>query len=76
MAGGYSHAPDELVYGVDMKFIRWCGILQVWIKLMKWNIMPGLMQNSHINQVYEILYAENSPCILCCGSNRNIYYQA
>jgi hypothetical protein len=27
--GGYSHAPDELVYGIDMKFIRWCGILQV-----------------------------------------------
>lgn len=29
MKGGYSHAPDELVYGVDMKKIRWCGILQV-----------------------------------------------
>ncbi|XP_071712305.1 uncharacterized protein [Rutidosis leptorrhynchoides] len=28
LQGGYSHAPDELVYGVDMKLIRWCGILQ------------------------------------------------
>jgi hypothetical protein len=27
--GGYSHAPDDLAYGVDMKVIRWCGILQV-----------------------------------------------
>ncbi|RLM59167.1 hypothetical protein C2845_PM18G03410 [Panicum miliaceum] len=26
--GGYSHAPDDLSYGVDMKKIRWCGILQ------------------------------------------------
>ncbi|KAG0460318.1 hypothetical protein HPP92_023446 [Vanilla planifolia] len=26
--GGYSHAPDDLSYGVDMKRIRWCGILQ------------------------------------------------
>ncbi|KDO44445.1 hypothetical protein CISIN_1g0107912mg, partial [Citrus sinensis] len=25
---GYSHAPDALSYGVDMKHIRWCGILQ------------------------------------------------
>ncbi|GAB4835799.1 hypothetical protein Ancab_000715 [Ancistrocladus abbreviatus] len=28
LQGGYSHAPDELNYGVDMKRIRWCGILQ------------------------------------------------
>ncbi|KAG9443774.1 hypothetical protein H6P81_015114 [Aristolochia fimbriata] len=28
LQGGYSHAPDKLTYGVDMKFIRWCGILQ------------------------------------------------
>ncbi|KOM52833.1 hypothetical protein LR48_Vigan09g149200 [Vigna angularis] len=26
--GGFSHAPDNLTYGVDMKQIRWCGILQ------------------------------------------------
>ncbi|KAM7279553.1 hypothetical protein ACFE04_006687 [Oxalis oulophora] len=26
--GGYSHAPDKLTYGVDIKRIRWCGILQ------------------------------------------------
>ncbi|GJM91972.1 hypothetical protein PR202_ga08395 [Eleusine coracana subsp. coracana] len=28
LQGGYSHAPDELIYGVDMKHIRWGGILQ------------------------------------------------
>ncbi|THU57845.1 hypothetical protein C4D60_Mb03t07880 [Musa balbisiana] len=28
LQGGYSHAPDKLTYGVDMKQIRWCGILQ------------------------------------------------
>ncbi|GAA0138320.1 hypothetical protein Leryth_002874 [Lithospermum erythrorhizon] len=28
LQGGYSHAPDQLVYGVDMKHIRWFGILQ------------------------------------------------
>ncbi|XP_022007303.1 heparan-alpha-glucosaminide N-acetyltransferase [Helianthus annuus] len=28
LQGGYSHAPYDLNYGVDMKKIRWCGILQ------------------------------------------------
>ncbi|KAH6820090.1 heparan-alpha-glucosaminide N-acetyltransferase-like protein [Perilla frutescens var. hirtella] len=28
LQGGYSHAPDKLTYGVDMKEIRWWGILQ------------------------------------------------
>ncbi|KAL2468604.1 hypothetical protein Fot_50180 [Forsythia ovata] len=28
LQGGFSHAPDKLTYGVDMKNIRWCGILQ------------------------------------------------
>ncbi|CAI0469231.1 unnamed protein product [Linum tenue] len=28
LQGGYSHAPSDLAYGVDMKLIRWCGILQ------------------------------------------------
>ncbi|XP_072985265.1 uncharacterized protein [Typha latifolia] len=28
LQGGYSHAPGDLTYGVDMKQIRWCGILQ------------------------------------------------
>ncbi|KAH1227734.1 Heparan-alpha-glucosaminide N-acetyltransferase [Glycine max] len=28
LQGGYSHAPDDLSYGIDMRFIRWCGILQ------------------------------------------------
>lgn len=29
LQGGYSHALDDLSYVVDMKLIRWCGILQV-----------------------------------------------
>ncbi|GER45442.1 hypothetical protein STAS_22395 [Striga asiatica] len=28
LQGGYSHAPDHLTYGVDLKKIRWFGILQ------------------------------------------------
>ncbi|KAI3496204.1 hypothetical protein L1887_38559 [Cichorium endivia] len=28
LQGGFSHAPDKLSYGVDMKHIRLCGILQ------------------------------------------------
>ncbi|KAK9016952.1 hypothetical protein V6N11_079444 [Hibiscus sabdariffa] len=28
LQGGFSHAPDELTYGVDMRMIRFCGILQ------------------------------------------------
>ncbi|KAG0540871.1 hypothetical protein BDA96_03G446700 [Sorghum bicolor] len=28
LQGRYSHAPDELTYGVDMKHVRWGGILQ------------------------------------------------
>ncbi|KAK8959332.1 hypothetical protein KSP40_PGU016345 [Platanthera guangdongensis] len=28
LQGGFSHAPNDLSYGVDMKMIRWCGILQ------------------------------------------------
>ncbi|CAJ1891944.1 unnamed protein product [Sphenostylis stenocarpa] len=28
LQGGYSHAPNDLDYGVNMKFIRWFGILQ------------------------------------------------
>ncbi|XP_021817155.1 heparan-alpha-glucosaminide N-acetyltransferase-like [Prunus avium] len=30
LQGGYSHAPDDLSYGVEMKQIRWFGILQDW----------------------------------------------
>eukprot|EP00252_Welwitschia_mirabilis_P016325 TRINITY_DN3600_c0_g1_i5.p1 TRINITY_DN3600_c0_g1~~TRINITY_DN3600_c0_g1_i5.p1 ORF type:complete len:180 (+),score=23.76 TRINITY_DN3600_c0_g1_i5:234-773(+) len=28
LQGGYSHAPDDLSYGVDIRKIRFCGILQ------------------------------------------------
>ncbi|KOM31480.1 hypothetical protein LR48_Vigan01g103500 [Vigna angularis] len=28
LPSGFSHAPDNLTYGVDMKQIRWCGILK------------------------------------------------
>lgn len=27
--GSFTQDPDKLTYGVDMKKIRWCGILQV-----------------------------------------------
>ncbi|KAE8677699.1 heparan-alpha-glucosaminide N-acetyltransferase-like isoform X3 [Hibiscus syriacus] len=32
LQGGFSHAPDELTYGVDMKMIRFCGILQFTVR--------------------------------------------
>ncbi|XP_022719435.1 heparan-alpha-glucosaminide N-acetyltransferase isoform X2 [Durio zibethinus] len=28
LQGGFSHAPDKLTYGIDIKMIRFCGILQ------------------------------------------------
>lgn len=28
LQGGFSHAPDELTYGVDVTMMRFCGILQ------------------------------------------------
>ncbi|WJX18103.1 heparan-alpha-glucosaminide N-acetyltransferase [Trifolium repens] len=28
LEGGYLHARDDLSFGVDMKFIQWCGVLQ------------------------------------------------
>ncbi|KDO56215.1 hypothetical protein CISIN_1g012127mg [Citrus sinensis] len=28
LQGGFSHAPDELTYGVDVRMIRLCGVLQ------------------------------------------------
>ncbi|KAM7254836.1 hypothetical protein ACFE04_020077 [Oxalis oulophora] len=28
LQGGYLHEPNDLTYGIDMKFIRWCGLLQ------------------------------------------------
>ncbi|KAK8959333.1 hypothetical protein KSP40_PGU016346 [Platanthera guangdongensis] len=34
--GGFSHAPNDLSYGVDMKMIPWCGILHV-------NLRPFLL---------------------------------
>ncbi|GJY12774.1 hypothetical protein Tco_0382083 [Tanacetum coccineum] len=40
LQGWYSHAPDELVYGVDMKIIRWCGILQ---------FRPTVLQPGHFS---------------------------
>ncbi|KAL6660523.1 hypothetical protein ACP70R_001558 [Stipagrostis hirtigluma subsp. patula] len=35
LQGGYSHAPDDLSYGVDMKKIRWCGILQAFTRKVR-----------------------------------------
>ncbi|KAF9590582.1 hypothetical protein IFM89_035900 [Coptis chinensis] len=35
LQGGYSHAPDDLSYGIDMKQIHWRGILQIRNKLRR-----------------------------------------
>ncbi|KAM3689290.1 hypothetical protein ACB098_09G035400 [Castanea mollissima] len=57
--GGYSHAPDELVYGVDIKHkIRWCGILQrialvyfvvALIEILTTKLRPTVLDSGHIS---------------------------
>ena len=49
--GGYSHAPNELVYGVDIKHqIRWCGILQVFPWVLAFSICSknNSIQNTNL----------------------------
>ncbi|KAG4982179.1 hypothetical protein JHK87_026928 [Glycine soja] len=43
LQGGYSHAPDDLSYGVDMRFIRWCGILQGHSERLKQWLLMGFL---------------------------------
>lgn len=56
LQGGYSHAPDELSYGVDMKQIRWFGILQrialvycvvALIEIFTTKVRPTVLKPSH-----------------------------
>ncbi|GKV46300.1 hypothetical protein SLEP1_g53291 [Rubroshorea leprosula] len=56
--GGYSHAPDDLSYGVDMKHIRWCGILQriallyfvvALIETLTTKLRPTVLQPGHFS---------------------------
>ncbi|PWA45906.1 hypothetical protein CTI12_AA513490 [Artemisia annua] len=58
LQGGYSHAPDALVYGVDMKMIRWCGILQrialvyffvALIETLTTKLRPTVLEPGHIS---------------------------
>ncbi|XP_077240213.1 uncharacterized protein LOC143881102 [Tasmannia lanceolata] len=58
LQGGYSHAPDDLSYGVDMKQIRWCGILQrialvylvvALIETVTIKIRPSVLGSSHFS---------------------------
>ncbi|CAN4117130.1 unnamed protein product [Withania somnifera] len=58
LQGGYSHAPYELAYGVDMKLIRWCGILQrialvylivALIEILTTKLRPTTLTPGHIS---------------------------
>ncbi|GLT51266.1 hypothetical protein SLA2020_246870 [Shorea laevis] len=58
LQGGYSHAPDDLSYGVDMKHIRWCGILQrialvyfvvALIEILTTKLRPTVLQPEHFS---------------------------
>ncbi|KAK7826944.1 heparan-alpha-glucosaminide n-acetyltransferase [Quercus suber] len=59
LQGGYSHAPNELVYGVDIKHqIRWCGILQrialvyfvvALIETLTTKLRPTVLDSGHIS---------------------------
>ncbi|GLT92316.1 hypothetical protein SLE2022_101560 [Rubroshorea leprosula] len=58
LQGGYSHAPDDLSYGVDMKHIRWCGILQriallyfvvALIETLTTKLRPTVLQPGHFS---------------------------
>lgn len=58
LQGGYSHAPDDLSYGVDLKQIRWCGILQrialvyfvvALIETLSTKLRPTALDSGHIS---------------------------
>ena len=52
--GGFSHAPDDLTYGVDMRHIRWCGILQVTLIFFFFFLLEKEIQKTiaFINECY------------------------
>ncbi|XP_038698069.1 heparan-alpha-glucosaminide N-acetyltransferase-like [Tripterygium wilfordii] len=58
LQGGYSHAPDDLAYGVDMKHIRWFGILQriavvymfvALIEALTTKLRPAVLEPGHLS---------------------------
>ncbi|CAL9026673.1 unnamed protein product [Prunus brigantina] len=58
LQGGYSHAPDDLAYGVDMKQIRWFGILQrialvyfvvALIETLTTKLRPTVLEPGHLS---------------------------
>ena len=74
-SGGYSHAPDKLTYGVDMKHVRWGGILQVWNSvnfpiLWKYELEGGCVRSRVIRF---LALPEDCSCILGSGSSRDCY---
>ncbi|KAK1294260.1 hypothetical protein QJS10_CPA16g00092 [Acorus calamus] len=61
LQGGYSHAPDDLSYGVDMNHIRWCGILQVKCG-MRGHLGPACNAVGYVNrQVWGVNHLYSQP---------------
>ncbi|KAK1292241.1 hypothetical protein QJS10_CPB17g01304 [Acorus calamus] len=66
---GYSHVPDELTYGVDMKRIRWCGILQFSFELFR--LAGACILIVYLAMLYG-MYVPNWE-FRVCNSNRKDY---
>ncbi|KAF9618482.1 hypothetical protein IFM89_001883, partial [Coptis chinensis] len=58
LQGGYSHAPDDLSYGIDMKQIHWRGILQrialvylivALIETFTTKVRPTILKSGHFS---------------------------
>ncbi|KAH6806022.1 heparan-alpha-glucosaminide N-acetyltransferase-like protein [Perilla frutescens var. frutescens] len=59
LQGGYSHAPDDLSYGVDMKKIRWIGLVYfivALIEILTTKMRPGTLKPDH-HQYFSIFSA-------------------
>lgn len=75
--GGYLHAPDDLSYGVDIKKIRWCGILQVqFINQRTYFGLPFIHVIAHTSlPLFDLGSSEDSFGVLCGCSDRNIHHK-
>lgn len=75
--GGYSHAPDNLTYGVDMKHIRWCGILQViLIILFLLILIQRILVNKTLYKKIILVFVsllENCSSIFGCSTSGDIF---
>lgn len=77
--GGYSHAPDDLSYGVDMKKIRWCGILQVSVHPNNKKLPPSYVSIGTKFEFISLLHigsSENSFGVLRGCSDRGIHHKS